>query len=284
MGIDKNGQLKNLLIKEYITGTPDNYSADEQANLNLIKEKMEFQNPRKKGRQRCEDLFISIRFQSTIASWHEIPHDTHGVPMFYGTDAGACCYLSPHIFIGQMPKNMSYGDKYHKLHAPAKQGEEEGLEMLLDTEQFNYGYIRDDQGIGLTMSLNDHRAISMMQFSSFHLGPGRENQIVIKPIITYTSEDALNSMTPDERGCYKHDRKLEALSWDHGYHYEMDNCLIDQGILATYWNCRCIPLFTAPGNVKYGLLHKLNTTLLAPGVYWQYIPCGAQEGCTGSHL
>lgn len=235
-----------------MTGTAKNFSDEAQANLTLIKNKLGSKNPGKYGRQHCENFFISMRFQKFKRSWNEIPNATHGQPWFVGTDQGACCFLTPYLFSGQGSSNITMEEMYHDLQAPAKQGEEDGLEILFDIEKFNYGYIRG-KGIGFTMSLSDHRSKPLMQFSSVHLGAGRENQIVVKPIITYTSQDALESMSPDERGCFKNERRLEVLPRERGYRYEMDNCLIDQGILAIYWNCRCIPILAESSTNLYFL-------------------------------
>ena len=77
----------------------------------------------------------------------------------------------------------------------------------------------------------------------FH-GTGTETQINLKPIITETSEDAIWKFSPEMRQCYTEGEKnLTYLPYKEAFRYEMNNCLIDQGIGDIIWNCRCIPRF-----------------------------------------
>ena len=66
----------------------------------------------------------------------------------------------------------------------------------------------------------------------------------LKPTLSYTTENAISSFTPEERGCYADgEANLTYLPYYLGFRYEMNNCLIDQGIRDIVWNCRCIPNF-----------------------------------------
>ena len=81
-----------------------------------------------------------------------------------------------------------------------------------------------------------------MQFSSQLIGPGSETQINLKPEITYTTEDVISIFSPKKRGCYSEgEANLTHLPYGEGYRYEMNNCLIDQGIGNIIWHCRCVP-------------------------------------------
>lgn len=112
---------------------------------------------------------------------------------------------------------------------------------MFDIEQFNYGYVKG-KGAGLEISLNDHRDKPLMQFSSSYIRPGSETQINVEPTVTFTTEDAINILTPEERKCYiEGENNFTALRHYDGFRYEMNNCLIDEGLLKIYWNCRCYP-------------------------------------------
>ena len=68
--------------------------------------------------------------------------------------------------------------------------------------------------------------------------------INLKPTISYTSNDAISTFSPKERGCYSDGEiDLNYLKEEFGFSYEMNNCLFDQGIRDIIWNCRCIPTF-----------------------------------------
>ena len=66
----------------------------------------------------------------------------------------------------------------------------------------------------------------------------------MKPTISYLTKDAISRFSPDERGCYSDSEvQLTYLTKEQGFRYEMNNCLIDQGIREIIWNCRCLPFF-----------------------------------------
>ena len=66
----------------------------------------------------------------------------------------------------------------------------------------------------------------------------------MKPIISYTTDYAIQQFSPEERGCYADGEAiLTHLSYSSGFRYEMNNCLIDKLINDIIWNCRCIPQF-----------------------------------------
>ena len=54
----------------------------------------------------------------------------------------------------------------------------------------------------------------------------------------------ISRFSTDERGCYADGEvNLTYLTKKQGFRYEMNNCLIDQGIRDIIWNCRCLPFF-----------------------------------------
>ena len=81
----------------------------------------------------------------------------------------------------------------------------------------------------------------MIQFSEQLIQPGTATQINLKPILSYTTDDAISTFTPNERNCYANgEANLTYLPYNLGFRYEMNNCLIDQAIRDIEWNCRCI--------------------------------------------
>ena len=65
---------------------------------------------------------------------------------------------------------------FHELKAIAKNGESNGLDIILDAEQFNYGFNHqniDSNGGGFKITLHDHRDKPMIQFSSQLIHTGK---------------------------------------------------------------------------------------------------------------
>ena len=102
---------------------------------------------------------------------------------------------------------------------------------------------------GFRISLHGHNVKPVMQFSSQLIYPGTESMINVKPTISYTTKNAISTFSPNERGCYVDEEiELNFLTKRFhglGYRFEMNNCLIDEGIRDIIWKCRCIPMFIA---------------------------------------
>ncbi len=125
------------------------------------------------------------------------------------------------------------------LDYASKHGKRNGLSVLLNIEQFNYGY-NTGKGAGLRVALMNTADKAMMQFSSLYIQPGSEYEINIKPVITYTTEDAIDRFDPEDRNCYKQgENELLALPAERGFRYTMDNCLVNEGLFKIFYNCRC---------------------------------------------
>ena len=79
--------------------------------------------------------------------------------------------------------------------------------------------------------MHNHLDKPMIQFSSQLIYTGTETQINLKPIISNTTEYALSTLSIDDRDCYAEgEANLTYLTYSDGYRYEMNNCLVDQGI------------------------------------------------------
>ena len=87
----------------------------------------------------------------------------------------------------------------------------------------------------------------MIEFSSLLINSGSEIQLNLNPSITYTTQDAIDTFSSEQRDCYDDGEvHLTTLSWEDGYQYSMSNCLIDQANIDIMYNCRCYPKFWAP--------------------------------------
>ena len=201
------------------------------------------------SRQKCKNMFISMNFRGKSLTWRILPkdelkHDPIG-PSFYPTDYGACCLFVPHVdFEGfDLTKNLTSSEHWHALDADALNGESNGLRLLLDTEQFNYVKLNKIPG-GLKLALHHHLDKPMMQFSSQLISTGLETHIVLKPSLSYTTQNAISMLSPSDRGCYSSkEANLTYLPYSNGYRYERNNCLIDHIIGDIVWKCGCKPSF-----------------------------------------
>ena len=113
--------------------------------------------------------------------------------------------------------------------------------MLFDIESFDYSYY-DEGSEGLKVALVHHLDMPIMRQTGFHIAPGTENQIAVTPTLIATSRNAMQRFTPAERDCYSEDEiSLKYLPRDHGYRYEMSNCLFESAFENILKQCKCFP-------------------------------------------
>ena len=92
------------------------------------------------------------------------------------------------------------------------------------------------------MSLLHHKDLAMMQFGSVLLHSGTETQMNIKPTVSYATKAAISKFTPEERDCYAEGEvNMTYLHYSDGFRYELNNCIINEGVRDIIWNCRCLP-------------------------------------------
>ena len=153
----KDEHTKKALIDEFIEGfRVKNVDHADQEKINSIKNKIGSKKFLEVTMQDCEDLFMYIRFQGDELSWGELfRNETHQIgPYIYHTDVGPCCILVPQIGMKDILQDK-FLDKFNNLKVEAKSGYKNGLELLLDAEQFNYGY--NTWGVeGLQITLHHH--------------------------------------------------------------------------------------------------------------------------------
>ena len=123
----------------------------------------------------------------------------------------------------------------------AKTGKDNGYTMLFDIESFDYSYY-DEGSEGLKVALVHHLDMPIMRQTGFHIAPGTENQIAVTPTLIVTSENAMRRFSPAERDCYSEDEiSLKYLPRDHGFRYEMSNCLFESAFENILRVCKCFP-------------------------------------------
>ena len=175
---------------------------------------------------------IGIKFQGKNIIWSDYDH---GVGPWRGrNDYGQCCFFVPHLNMHPLDPEMGAIEMFHELKPTAKHGENYGLDILLDAEQFNYAFIDEDfesPGAGFNLVLVDQRDKPMVSLSSQIINTGTETQVYVKPLLTHTTDEAIAKFIPEERGCFADgEANLTYLPYDKGYRYVMNNCLSDQGI------------------------------------------------------
>ena len=240
----------NALFNEFINGHEGNLSKADEMYVNEVKEEIAMNNGWSstfldQSKQTCRNLVLSVRFRGKYLTWNHIEEHIMGLGE-YPTDFGSCCLLVPHF--DQRPKNElddtnSLIEFYHNLKADALHGEANGVEILLDAEQFNYNLFHSDEA-GFKIALHHHLDKPVFQFSSQLILPGMKTQINLKPTVSETTTEAISTFPTETRHCYiDGEKNLSYLTYDYGFRYEMNTCLIDQGIRKIIWNCKCVPSF-----------------------------------------
>ena len=248
VGVYGNIELTNTLINEFIQGRRGNLTQDQEKIISKVKNKIgKSRRFFDWSRQKCKDLFISMSFRGRTLTWKDLPQNWRAEwdigPTLYATDFGACCFLAPHLNLEPTNWNLTYGEIYHGLIADSLTGETNGLDLVLDAEQFNYAY-HQAQGPGFKVSLHHHSDMPVIQFSSQLINSGTVTQINLKPTITYTTKNAISTFSPEDRFCYADgEANLTYLKYAFGFRYEMNNCIVDEGVRDIIWNCRCTPRF-----------------------------------------
>lgn len=158
LGIYGNFPKTNVLIKEFITGHNENFTEEEKDFIENIKQILE-----DKGFKTF--LNFSQQTPKILAAKHRehkyafnMDNAASYGPWSMRTDFGKCIYLHP-IFIS-VPTDTSddniIGKVFHQQNLTLKNGEENGLDMIIDIEQYTYGY-SGEHGTGLSFDLADLR-------------------------------------------------------------------------------------------------------------------------------
>ena len=85
-------------------------------------------------------------------TWNGMRSDAYSTseigPHHFSTDFGACCTFIPHLHMKPIDHKKTPEEVYHGIKAKALNGESNGLEFVLDAEQFNYAYYDSNSATG----------------------------------------------------------------------------------------------------------------------------------------
>ena len=154
-----NKQLSDLLIHEYILGHNKDISQDHKNLINSINDIVKTKDLigfKHWSRQSCENLVISMSFRGIDKTWKTKTNFLW--KLGWPTDYGECCLLTPHLDFYDTDWNASVTEIYHGVNADTLNGEQNGLSLLLDAEQFNYAYHEANEA-GFKISLHHHLVI-----------------------------------------------------------------------------------------------------------------------------
>ena len=241
---DLLGPERRALVEEYLKGHDYDFSLEDKQLLDYANDRIDLAT--ENWYQSCRDLFLSMEFNGKHLTWDQVdPFDYILGGMYLGMDFGPCCIFVPELNIDRSHENESYIEQFHKTDFKAKHGEENGVKILFDIEQWNYGFIHGPAS-GLKVSLLDPTSKPMMEFSSQSLRAGSDVKITVNPVVTYTTQGAIEKFDPIDRKCYvEGENELTGMSYNDGFAYDMTNCLINKGIMNIQWTCRCTPVFAS---------------------------------------
>ena len=201
LGVYGNKDQTDALIQEFKLGYKGSVSPPHRQTVAKVKN-LSSENGwysfSYESSQKCSDLMISLSFRGKTLTWQDIGETSEVGPWDYPTDFGECCLLMPHV--GFDPYNPE--QNLHDLNADALNGETNGLDIILDAEQFNYAY-HHSNAAGFKISLHSHLEKPILQFSSELINLGTETQINVKPTITYTTDYTIDALKPEDRECYQ---------------------------------------------------------------------------------
>ena len=121
----------DILVKEFVNGHNQTFSKEDQEMLaNISYDIPDFLHH---TRQKYKDMIMAAEYQETKAAWS----DFNGAmgPFLLRTDFGICTFFHPLLF----KPSFEWMD-FHRQNISAQTGLENGLQLLVDIEQFNYGF------------------------------------------------------------------------------------------------------------------------------------------------
>ncbi|TRY74967.1 hypothetical protein TCAL_04960, partial [Tigriopus californicus] len=202
--------------------------------------------------QLCKDMFIYSKWNGSTTFSFESERD-------FGTDYGICCWYTPQFNFTEIVRvsheqgleEPNWGHWFTNIEKGAKTGKDNGYTMLLDIESFDYKFFNEGSE-GLKVALVHHLDMPIMRQIGFHISPGTENQIAVTPTLISTSKHAVERFVPEQRDCYCEDEiSLKYLPRDHGYRYEMSNCLFEAAFENILEQCNCFPGFHTTGDESH---------------------------------
>ena len=120
----------------------------------------------------------NINFNFLFSSFTEWGNTTQ---KFYNsfqvlTDYGACCVIVPYLDLVNpatinLEPSLYTGDHFHNIPRGAKNGQLNGLKLVLDVEHYDYGYFpRGARGLRVALSAPSDQAV--INQDGFYVSPG----------------------------------------------------------------------------------------------------------------
>ena len=152
----------------------------------------------------------------------------------FGTDMGACDFVSPFVF-RETPWSNDFGEKV----AMSYPGETNGLKMILDAEAFDYGK-SSSEAVGFKVAILHYLDIPIMDQTGINIDVGKYTQLAVTARLVKTSAYAKHRFVPEVRRCYFDDEiRMRVSNLDIKIRYEMTNCLFQAGLDQVRKKCEC---------------------------------------------
>ncbi len=83
-----------------------------------------------------------------------------------------------------------------------------------------------------------------MEHDSLLVSAGEQTLFSAKPMVTVTTEDAVQKLKPTRRDCYVDgETHLRYFEWEMGYFYNLNNCFFNYALHRIIKECKCKPFF-----------------------------------------
>ena len=121
-------------------------------------------------------------------------------------------------------------------------GSNNGVELIIDTESFDYANIDCDGDVGYKISINHPLDMPVLEQTGISLAPGTSNQLGVSVKIMTVDPAVLTRDTdPVTRNCYlNQDVSFKYLPYEEDYHYSMSNCLFEASMQSAEEKCGCV--------------------------------------------
>ncbi len=104
------------------------------------------------------------------------------------TDGGPCCLISPYLnFVNEKTKDKDpyyyTGKDYHLQPKGSKNGQNNGLQLVLDVESFDYTY-SGKESMGFKIEFSDPRDMTIIKQGGYTISPGTNLSFFFFSLIT----------------------------------------------------------------------------------------------------
>ena len=167
----------------------------------------------------------------------------------FGTSDGVCSWVTPLM----EHYNFSIED-FTKLKKGAYFGQNNGLDLFLDTE--SYDYVQNEgEGLGFKLAVTHPLDMPIIQGASVNIKPGFMAELGISTTTTEASSSSLSRFKAYDRKCWHSSEiNLKYLPYEEGYHYSFSNCLFVATLQEAAKLCNCVPGFIElDGNSCFGM-------------------------------